>query len=274
LIPALPELTSQTLKIQANRIGDSLSQTLKTRRTQIETFYKQYKFPDNIKPTLDTFRSIPILQAIQRGISTAGVKVDDHGRTMSFYSISSRQRPAIGERPSIQADLKESPVKDLVTVSLMQWREGAMLGARKLLGFDRYRRHGKKRRNSRKNKAKGAKISMEVDAVEPSVEESSEAQVEFELDPENPMEVDDTGKGGRVDEDSSVQKWHSVPGKLDPEMRVTSWFVCTRCINMDPGYKRMRVLDFRGVCTHECWQRDWSKAQRKAWSIGMCAFLM
>ena len=143
-----------------------------------------------------------------------------------------------------------------------------MLGARKLLGFESYRRKGKQRQNKRKDKAKGAE--MEIDAVEVSDEERSVAHL---LDAENPMEGDDTGKGDEVDEDSSVQKWHSVPGKLDPEMRVTSWFVCTRCSNLDPGYKRMRVLDFRGVCTHECWQKDWSKAQRKAWNIGMrCLF--
>jgi hypothetical protein len=186
---------------------------------------------------------------------------------MPYYL--SRQRPAVSERLSIEADLRENTVRDLVAVSVLQWRESAMLGARKLLGFERYKRSGKKRQNRRKNKARGAKTSMEIDAVEPSAEDCSEIQVESELDAENPMEVDEPGKGGGVDEDGSVQKWHSVPGKLDPEMRVTSWFACTRCINMDPGYKRMRVLDFRGVCTHECWQKDWSKAQRKAWNIGM-----
>ncbi|KIM24212.1 hypothetical protein M408DRAFT_242821 [Serendipita vermifera MAFF 305830] len=50
-------------------------------------------------------------------------------------------------------------------------------------------------------------------------------------------------------------------------MRVTSWFVCIRCTNMDPGYKRMRILDFRGVCAHECSQKDWGKTNAKKWSV-------
>lgn len=65
--------------------------------------------------------------------------------------------------------------------------------------------------------------------------------------------------------------WHSIPGKLDPELRLTSWFICTRCTNIDPPYKQMRVLDFRGICAHVCWTKDRSRSQQQPWNVEIFA---
>jgi hypothetical protein len=182
---------------------------------------------------------------------------------MPYYH--SRPISALSERPSIQADLRENMAHELVDVNVMQWREGAILGARKLLGFGEDKRKGNKRGNKRKDKSKQGEATMQIDGVESSNEP---IHPQVEVDASRLMDVNGAGENSS---DQSPPKWHSVPGKLDPEMRVTSWFVCTSCTNMDPGYKRMRVLDFRGICAHECWQKDWSKAQRKNWNIGMCS---
>ena len=113
-----------------------------------------------------------------------------------------------------------------------------MLGARKLLGYEVPKASGGRKRNKKNKRTK----AMDVDTKEQEI---------------------------HIQVTASLGIWHSLPEKLDPELRVTSWFICTRCINMDPEYKRMRVLDFRGMCAHECWEKSWNKKQQKGWNIGM-----
>ncbi|KIM22131.1 hypothetical protein M408DRAFT_28941 [Serendipita vermifera MAFF 305830] len=147
-------------------------------------------------------------------------------------------------------------VQDLTRLAVAQWREGAELGVRRLLGFRKAKRDRRKRKNKDKKGGKEQASAMEVDSIEQPTrgDQTLRNDVSKEENNESPM--------GQV-----IPIWHSLPGKLDPEMRVTSWFMCTRCTHMDPRYKRMRVLDFRGLCSHECSQKDWGRANSKKWSI-------
>ncbi|KIM22133.1 hypothetical protein M408DRAFT_28943 [Serendipita vermifera MAFF 305830] len=246
------DVISQTIKIEANRIAGVARTARITRRDQIERFYKESLFIDGVKPTLETFRAIPILQALQDGISTAEVKSKNERPQQSSHL----SHKPFSSRASIYDDLRGAVVQDLIRLAVAQWREGAELGARKLLGFGKSERGGRKRKAKDK---KGPKEQASVMEVDPSQRPPTRDQA-----PEN--------ESPKVDRDASsmgpaAPMWHSTPGKLGPEMRITSWFVCIRCTNMDPGYKRMRVLDFRGVCAHECSQKDWGKTNAKKWSI-------
>lgn len=246
----LPQLTVETLKKTADRIMSSKISARKTRQKEVEAFYKHFQFDDDIKPSFHTFRNITIIRALQDGISVTGVQ-NERLDPSSFFLFSPRTLP-VSENANIQDTLKSPVVLDLVKASLGQWRADAVSGARRLLGFEIPVGKHKRKRN-RKNKGTKA---MDVDATPPSSRQ---------IVPGSSTTVDVVPKvGGKG---ILPRMWHSVPGLLDPELRVTSWFVCTRCSNMDPGYKRMRVLDFLGLCAHVCWEKSWSKSQQKDWNI-------
>jgi hypothetical protein len=75
-----------------------------------------------------------------------------------------------------------------------------------------------------------------------------------------------TGKGRKAE----AMVWRSQPRKLDPEMRPTALFECTLCHDVAPKYKRMGVLDFAGLCSHDCVEKHKAKKDRTPWSVGEC----
>ncbi|PVF97401.1 hypothetical protein CPB86DRAFT_826475 [Serendipita vermifera] len=77
---------------------------------------------------------------------------------------------------------------------------------------------------------------------------------------------DPSNKHGRGKKDTSLA-WLPTENKLDPEKRVTSWFTCTKCNDVEPRYKRMMVLDFKGLCAHECKEKHKSARDRTSWDI-------
>ncbi|CAG8609881.1 11673_t:CDS:2, partial [Acaulospora colombiana] len=77
---------------------------------------------------------------------------------------------------------------------------------------------------------------------------------------------DPSNKHGRGKKDSSLV-WRPTENKLDPESRVTSWFTCTKCNDVEPRFKRMMVLSFEGVCTHKCKEKHKSVKDRTPWDI-------
>ncbi|KIM22134.1 hypothetical protein M408DRAFT_28944, partial [Serendipita vermifera MAFF 305830] len=202
-------VVSQTIKIEANRVAEVTKTAGTTRRDQIEIFYKEFSFLDGVKPTLGTFRTIPILETLQDGISTAEVKSKHEPPQRSYYS----HKP-FSSRASIYEDLRTPMVQDLTRLAVAQWRESAELGARKLLGFGKPEKGGRKRKSKDKKGGKDQASAMEVDPSEqpptgdqaPGNDGSREERADSSMEPAAPM-------------------WHSAPGKLDPEMRITSWFV-------------------------------------------------
>jgi len=73
-----------------------------------------------------------------------------------------------------------------------------------------------------------------------------------------------TGKGRMAE----ALIWRSQPGKLDPEMRPTALFECILCRDVASKYKRMGVLDFPGLCSHDCVEKHKTKKDRTLWSAG------
>jgi hypothetical protein len=39
---------------------------------------------------------------------------------------------------------------------------------------------------------------------------------------------------------------------LEPESRVTAWFMCRSCPYLEPDYEKLGALDFAGICAHQC----------------------
>ncbi|KIM22153.1 hypothetical protein M408DRAFT_333054 [Serendipita vermifera MAFF 305830] len=256
LRPNLSELRLQTLKNQADRVSEWKKRAQKKRKKEIEGFYKDFPFEGGIKPCLDTFRNFPILQTLQSGIAATGTKSSAHEFSIEMVEGGGRRPIALSR--GISTYLGHEMIQELVKTSLGQWQMEAVTGARKLLGFETVAAKSGKKRNKKKKGTVDGKIGAPV-------EETS--QLVF------PVPSTSTTTNGVSDSamDGTSRIWNPIPGKLDPELRVTSWFICTRCTNLDAPYNRMRVLDFRGICSHVCWEKDRSRSQQRSWNIGIFA---
>jgi hypothetical protein len=64
--------------------------------------------------------------------------------------------------------------------------------------------------------------------------------------------------------------WDEYSGTdtLAPEKRCTSLFVCEACGDVEGLYKRAGVLDFNGLCRHECKEKHKSRKERTRWAVG------
>jgi hypothetical protein len=78
---------------------------------------------------------------------------------------------------------------------------------------------------------------------------------------------DPSNKHGRGKKNASLA-WQPTEGKLNPESRITSWFTCIKCKDVEPAYKKMMVMDFAGICVHECKEKHKSVRDRTPWDIG------
>ncbi|KIM24769.1 hypothetical protein M408DRAFT_26734 [Serendipita vermifera MAFF 305830] len=62
-------------------------------------------------------------------------------------------------------------------------------------------------------------------------------------------------------------EWDSFQILVPLEERCTSLFTCSKCSNLEGKYKRAGVLDFGGLCGHECVIKHRNKAQRPKWAV-------
>lgn len=203
---------------------------------------------------------------------------------------------AVSHRIGIVDALKGKPYLDLMEVGVEKWRADAVKGARKMLGFvedqsKSGRRRKKKERRKHKGKHEGliaahAPLKMDVDALQTGTDPDTDGEeVDEGMDvdvkptatsftgPENPSTVGTVQDHEAIplEQPQAAKKWIPIPGKLDPEMRITSWFTCTKCHTLEPAYKRLKVLDFKGLCAHSCVQVDKKKRDRTKWSLSECS---
>jgi len=78
----------------------------------------------------------------------------------------------------------------------------------------------------------------------------------------------DTYSGGLCSEKQS-SKLDKETGHLSLEQRCTSLFACRKCRKVEDSYKRAGVLDFRGLCQHQCEEKHKSKKGKTQWAIGV-----
>ncbi|KAG8758530.1 hypothetical protein FRC14_008023 [Serendipita sp. 396] len=62
----------------------------------------------------------------------------------------------------------------------------------------------------------------------------------------------DPSNKGRTGRQRNPELWGCGQGKLEPERRPSSLFVCKMCHKMHKRYKRLGVMDFQGICNHQC----------------------
>jgi hypothetical protein len=258
-------IVSETYLIQDNRLRRTLEESKKERRDKILSEYHSYNFPNGIKPTLNTFLSIPIIRTLQKSI-TAPVGVDmQTGKTMGqgtlargLYYYTNEQQTWKEDPVKVSETLRDARVKPLLLSGIAQWRNGAIEGARELLGYAKpTTRIETQRENKTKAKAKAkgegkGKGKEKADAQEATTTEGVAEPSSAANDPSAHVEL---------------KPWRSDPHKVDPELRITSWFVCTKCREVDSAYKRLRVLDFKGLCTHQCVQPGKKKKDVTSWHI-------
>jgi hypothetical protein len=69
---------------------------------------------------------------------------------------------------------------------------------------------------------------------------------------------------------TSALSWDEYSGTdtLAPEKRCTSLFVCEACGDVEGPYKRAGVLDFKGLCRHQCKEKHKSRKERTRWAVG------
>jgi hypothetical protein len=63
-----------------------------------------------------------------------------------------------------------------------------------------------------------------------------------------------------------LKDYRPLASKMHPLERATALFQCKECKRVTGSYGRMGVLDFKGLCLHECIQPDKSKADTTKWS--------
>lgn len=238
----------ESRQINKNRINRYSSHAMLTRCSNIAALYNSYRFTDNVKPSLSVFKEIPILQALRKSYTPPGMGnvANDQNRCRVVGG------ELVSDKISIEEILREKQNMELVGVGVAKWKEGAVKGARRLLG---YGESGKKQQRRRRRK-KGRVNEQEGTGVDPfSITNANH-------DPTS-TKVDFTAITK-----PTLSPWYPQPSKLNPEFRVTALFTCKKCKTLEAKYKRSRVLDFRGLCAHQCTMKDRSKNDVPKWSIG------
>lgn len=222
---------------------------------------------------------------MQNSFAPTGVKIE---RESSRYSYDPTE--VVSDKIGISRALRFNGNLDLLDVAVAKWRVEAVKGARQLLGYDVGGLSKSKKRRTKKER-QGWKMKKEIirfmadvqDTMEEDDDDHTDNQEEGDDEedaeqateattsappvtaPAETMEVDSTKTS--TDLPTQKQIYQPKPGKLDPEMRVTTWFSCTKCHTYDSAYKRLKVLDFKGMCSHECVQKDKKKKDRPKWNI-------
>ncbi|KAG8829078.1 hypothetical protein FRC17_007155 [Serendipita sp. 399] len=76
---------------------------------------------------------------------------------------------------------------------------------------------------------------------------------------------DPSNKSGRG-RNKAAQIWWDQPGKVAPELRRSSLFVCKMCNQLRKRQKRLGAMDFDGLCQHQCVLLDKASKDQPRWA--------
>jgi len=110
----------------------------------------------------------------------------------------------------------------------------------------------------RKSAAENIQEDLQSDAITTSVRDELGQWIRRAKD--DVMEL--FGFGRR----KGFEEYRPQASKTHPLERVTALFQCKECKRVGGSYGRMGVLDFKGLCLHECIQPGRSIADRTKWS--------
>ncbi|CAG8554696.1 7820_t:CDS:2, partial [Acaulospora colombiana] len=148
--------------------------------------------------------------------------------------------------------------KELLEGEIITWQKQATVGARRLLGYS----EGSESHSSMKNKA--AKKTRREKGIIKHIYGKSR----INRDSGSKHSVQNRAEK-RLDSEASSQLtvWRKAFGKLDPEIRVTAWFICNVCRSLEPRARRRGVLDFLDMCAHQCQRPNCSTKNPIPWAI-------
>jgi hypothetical protein len=237
------ELHNINDKMNSRDLNDAKESQLKV----LHECYDRYPFSGEIRPNFETFICLSTIESLR----------NSHSSTLLAINSRKDQNDQPTTPPNFSQLLSNDSYKSLLQDEIGTWTKQAIAGARKLLGYSNDRSHEDKqhRPNQKGKKEKGGnkELSKEINAgMDVDIEQSAQNPVAPQPDTERP---------------NRSRKWYKTPGKLDPEFRVTAWFVCNRCQSLESGYRRLGVLDFAGMCAHQCRRPDLSKANPVPWDI-------
>ena len=110
----------------------------------------------------------------------------------------------------------------------------------------------------RKNAAGSIEADLQSDVITTSVRDQLDQWVKRTRD--DAMNLLGYGRA------KGLKEYHAQVSKVHPLERATALFQCKECKKAGGSYGRMGVLDFKGLCLHECIQPERSKADKTKWS--------
>jgi hypothetical protein len=110
----------------------------------------------------------------------------------------------------------------------------------------------------RRDAAKSLQEDLQSATIATSVHDQLEQWVKRAKD--DVMKLFGYGKG------KGLKEYRPQASKVHPLERATALFRCKGCNRVGSSSGRMAVLDFKGLCLHQCIQPARSKADRTKWS--------
>ncbi|PVF97395.1 hypothetical protein CPB86DRAFT_815548 [Serendipita vermifera] len=248
----LDEIIAESRNNHQRFVAQDLRKAEDNQLRVLRHYFTSYPFPKKITPAFETFISFSLIKSLRNSHCT---DVITHEPQDSLRSLDSN---TTGLPVGFDTLLNNPQCKKMLEDEVNAWIRQAISGARGLLGYG----ESDKPPSNRKNKA-NKRIPLERRV---KGEVSTEGTTDMDLDTKRPLHGVATSQAESKDI-AQARIWHKAFGKLDPEFRATAWFVCNVCQSLEAHYRRLGVLDFLGMCAHQCQRPDCSKRDPLKWAI-------